>query len=137
MGESPAPFPAHFASPSHTTDKAHARHTTSPINTSNSFFPPRPTPYPPPSSSARCAGWEQAALGWREIPRGMSVRKIWFDLSFAPLIGVVGVASFLMGGIIMKHFSGHTDVAIDKKVRMDHNHQVRSHGHEAHRLLAN
>jgi len=35
-----------------------------------------------------------------------------------------------MGGIIMKHFSGHTDVAIDKKVRMDHNHQ----GGNEHRI---
>jgi len=34
------------------------------------------------------------------------------------------MASFLMGGIIMKHFTGHTDVAFDKKIRMDHNHQV-------------
>ena len=60
----------------------------------------------------------------------MSVRKIWFDLSFAPLVGVVGMASFLMGGIIMKHFSGHTDVAFDKKIRMDHNHQ----GGSEHRI---
>lgn len=47
-----------------------------------------------------------------------------FPLQFIPLYGVVGVASMLMGGIIIKHFSGATDVAFDKKVRMDHNHQV-------------
>eukprot|EP00967_Tisochrysis_lutea_P125586 scaffold211317_cov34-Tisochrysis_lutea.AAC.3 len=35
----------------------------------------------PPSPCHHAAGWEQAAVGWREIPRGMSVRKIWFDLS--------------------------------------------------------
>jgi hypothetical protein len=47
-------------------------------------------------------------------------------VQFVPLFGVVGVASMLMGGILVKHFGGATDVAFSKKVRMDHNHQVRA-----------
>jgi len=40
-----------------------------------------------------------------------------------PIFGVLGVAAAVCGGYIIKHFSGSTDIAFSKSVRMDHNHQ--------------
>lgn len=69
----------------------------------------------PPSSVARHATFGSPSTHIPAMP-----------VQFVPLFGVVGVASMLMGGILVKHFGGATDVAFSKKVRMDHNHQVRA-----------
>lgn len=47
-----------------------------------------------------------------------------FNPQVFPLIAACGFASLLVGGMITKHFTGNTDVALDKKVRQDPNHQV-------------
>ena len=45
---------------------------------------------------------------------------------FWPMIGAVGFAAFLAGGALTHHFSGNTDVAPNKSVREEPNHQVSS-----------
>jgi len=51
------------------------------------------------------------------------------------MIGAVGFAAFLAGGALTHHFSGNTDVAPNKSVREEPNHQggtdrrMRIHNH--------
>lgn len=68
-------------------------------------------------------GWEQAAAGFREIPKGKTAAKIWLNPAVYPIFGVLGAASFVCGGYLFKYFTGHADIAFSKSVRMDHNHQ--------------
>lgn len=40
-----------------------------------------------------------------------------------PIFAVVGFAAAVCGGYLIKYFSGNTDIAFSKAVRMDPNHQ--------------
>lgn len=67
-------------------------------------------------------GWQQAAKGFREIPVGMSARKIWLDPYIFPLVGAIGFSWMLCGGFMMKYFTGHSDIHLYKSNRKDPDH---------------
>ena len=75
-------------------------------------------------------GWENAAKGFSEIPKGRSVFGIWYNPAVVPLYLAIGAASFLCGGFLFKFFGGHTDVVFSKSLRSDADHN----GKSSHRL---
>lgn len=77
----------------------------------------------PKAESTSSMGWEEAAANFPEIPKGRSARKIWMDAGTYPLFAVIGLASAVCGGFLFKYFAGHTDIALSRAVRADHNHQ--------------
>lgn len=70
--------------------------------------------------------WEHQMKNFVEIPLGRNGKplraasKIWFDVAVSPLFAVIGAASLVCGGYMMKYFSGHSDVAWAKSVRGSH-----------------
>ena len=105
---------------------------------------------------ARRAGWEEAAKGFSEIPKGRSLMSCWYSpavrvvrprheschpspakpgsgdsaAQVVPLYVAIGAATFICGGYMIKHFGGHTDVCFAKSLRTDADHN----GKSQHRL---
>jgi len=65
-------------------------------------------------------GWEDAVKNWSEIPKGKSVKQLWYNPAIIPLWGAVGAGGLVCFMFMGKYFMGHTDIHISKKARMDH-----------------
>ena len=76
-----------------------------------------------PKLLGKGAGWEQAANGFPEIPKGVKAWDLWYNPAIIPLWGVIGLAGFVCGGFMFKYFLGHTEVNWTKKNRMTHDNQ--------------
>jgi len=87
--------------------------------------PPPARPHPPEHRRARPAaqGWEEAANGFPEIPKGKRAWALWYNPAIVPLWGVIGLASVVCGGFMFKYFTGHTEVNWSKSLRMTHDNQ--------------
>uniref|UniRef100_A0A7S3U391 Uncharacterized protein n=1 Tax=Emiliania huxleyi TaxID=2903 RepID=A0A7S3U391_EMIHU len=73
-------------------------------------------------------GWEEAAAGFPELPKGRSLRKVWIDPGTFPVIAVAGIAACMMTTFIHKHFFGSTEIAMYKSQRTVPDHS------DAHRV---
>ena len=87
-----------------------------------------PPPSPPHTAEYRRArpaaqGWEEAANGFPEIPKGKRAWALWYNPAIVPLWGVIGLASVVCGGFMFKYFTGHTEVNWSKSLRMTHDNQ--------------
>ena len=87
--------------------------------------PPPAPPHPPEPRRTRPAaqGWEEAANGFPEIPKGKRAWALWYNPAIVPLWGVIGLASVVCGGFMFKYFTGHTEVNWSKSLRMTHDNQ--------------
>merc|ERR1719337_515761 len=68
-------------------------------------------------------GWEDAVNNWREIPKGVPIKKIWYNHAIVPLWGAIGLASVVCGGFMIKYFAGHTEISWSKTMRSTYDHQ--------------
>ena len=89
---------------------------------------PAAPPAPPHTAEHRRArraaqGWEEAANGFPEIPKGKRAWALWYNPAIVPLWGVIGLASVVCGGFMFKYFTGHTEVNWSKSLRMTHDNQ--------------
>lgn len=69
-------------------------------------------------------GWEQAANNWREIPKGMTVRQLWYNPAIVPIYAVVAAAATLNVVFLTKYFMGNCDIHFKKADRMNHEMSV-------------
>ena len=74
--------------------------------------------------------WEAAAKGFKEMPKGVPIAKVWYNHAVVPLYVTIGVASLMCGGFMVKFFGGHTDVTWSKTLRADAYHN----GESQHRV---
>jgi hypothetical protein len=83
----------------------------------------RPTMVSAMRATPKKLGWEQAANGFPEIPKGKTIKEFWYNPAIVPLWVVIGVAGGVCGGFMFKYFTSHTEVNWSKKNRMTHDNQ--------------